>query len=168
MPELLRLDRLTKRFGALKAVDDLTLALDEGEALGVIGPNGAGKTTMFNLITGDLRPDTGQVIFAGADISAAPPEQRCRAGIGRSYQIPHPFGGMTVFENALVGATSAPGAAKAKRRRSASTFLSVPALRATPTRWPAPCRCSTASGWNWPARWRRGLRCCCSTKSPAG
>ncbi|HEY1721187.1 MAG TPA: ABC transporter ATP-binding protein [Magnetospirillaceae bacterium] len=109
MPELLRLDRLTKRFGALKAVDDLTLALNEGEALGVIGPNGAGKTTMFNLITGDIRPDTGQVIFAGADISSAPPEKRCHAGIGRSYQIPHPFGGMTVFENVLVGATFGAG-----------------------------------------------------------
>ena len=109
MPELLRLDRLTKRFGALKAVDDLTLALNEGEALGVIGPNGAGKTTMFNLITGDIRPDAGQVMFAGADISATPPEQRCRAGIGRSYQIPHPFGGMTVFENVLVGATFGAG-----------------------------------------------------------
>jgi branched-chain amino acid transport system ATP-binding protein len=109
MPELLRLDHLNKRFGALKAVDDLTLALGEGEALGVIGPNGAGKTTMFNLITGDIRPDTGQVIFAGADISAAPPEKRCRMGIGRSYQIPHPFGGMTVFENVLVGATFGAG-----------------------------------------------------------
>ncbi len=116
MPQLLRLDRLTKRFGALTAVDDLTLGLDEGEALGVIGPNGAGKTTLFNLITGDLRPDRGQVFFAGADISASPPERRCHAGIGRSYQVPHPFGGMTVFENVLVGATF--GAAQGEREAS--------------------------------------------------
>ncbi len=114
MPELLRLDGLHKRFGALKAVDGLTLTLDEGEALGVIGPNGAGKTTMFNLITGDIRPDTGQVIFAGFDISADPPETRCRAGIGRSYQIPHPFGGMTVFENVLVGGTFGTGRSEAE------------------------------------------------------
>ncbi len=105
MAALLKLDRVSKSFGAFTVTNDLTLSLREGEALGVIGPNGAGKTTMFNLITGDLRPDTGRVEFGGADITRLLPAARCRRGIGRSYQIPHPFGGMTVFENVLVGAT---------------------------------------------------------------
>jgi len=113
MSELLRLEGLKKSFGALTAVDDFTLGLDAGEALGVIGPNGAGKTTMFNLVSGDLRPDAGRIVFADADVTALSPDRRCHAGIGRSYQIPHPFGGMTVFENVLVGATF--GAGRAER-----------------------------------------------------
>ena len=112
MADLLRLDNLTKRFGALPAVDGLTLSLGEGEALGIIGPNGAGKTTLFNLVTGDLRPDSGRVMFGDTDISEQSPHQRCRGGIGRTYQIPHPFGGMTVFENVLVGATFGAGIAE--------------------------------------------------------
>ena len=76
----------------------------QGEALGVIGPNGAGKTTLFNLVTGLLRPDTGWVWFDGRDITRAPPRVRCIAGIGRSFQIPHPFESLTVFENLLVAA----------------------------------------------------------------
>jgi len=70
----------------------------------VIGPNGAGKSTMFNLITGDVAPDHGRVIFAGRDVTGMAPHARSRLGIGRSYQIPHPFANMTVFENLLVGA----------------------------------------------------------------
>ena len=76
----------------------------QGEALGIIGPNGAGKTTLFNLITGLLKPDTGTVWFDGRDITRAPPRARCIAGIGRSFQIPHPFESLTVFENLLVAA----------------------------------------------------------------
>jgi branched-chain amino acid transport system ATP-binding protein len=109
MAVLLRLESLRKSFGALTAVDDFTLALEEGEALGVIGPNGAGKTTMFNLISGDLRPDFGRVLFGEHEVTALSPDRRCHGGIGRSYQIPHPFGGMTVFENVLVGATFGAG-----------------------------------------------------------
>lgn len=101
---LLRLERVSKHYGALKVTDDLSFALGEGEALGVLGPNGAGKSTMFNLITGDVRPDVGQVFYAGEDITALAPSARCRKGIGRSYQVPHPFAGMTVFENLVVGA----------------------------------------------------------------
>src|SRR5215467_4794981 len=102
MPVLLELAVVSKFYGALRATDNLTLAVEEGEALGVIGPNGAGKSTMFNLITGDVAPDAGRVIFAGTDITAQAP--RSRLGIGRSYQIPQPFTHMTVFENLLVGA----------------------------------------------------------------
>jgi branched-chain amino acid transport system ATP-binding protein len=104
MAVLLELAGVSKSYGALKATDSLTLAVEEGEALAVIGPNGAGKSTMFNLITGDVSPDTGRILFAGADITRMAPHRRSRLGIGRTYQIPHPFANMTVFENLLVGA----------------------------------------------------------------
>jgi branched-chain amino acid transport system ATP-binding protein len=102
---ILTMDDVSKRFGALVVTDRLSMELIEGEALGVIGPNGAGKSTMFNLIAGGVRADSGKITFLGRDITALPPYARCRLGIGRSYQIPHPFTGMTVFENLLVGAT---------------------------------------------------------------
>ncbi|MEQ8348982.1 MAG: ABC transporter ATP-binding protein [Sneathiellaceae bacterium] len=104
MAPLLRLQTVSKAYGSLVVTNRMDLDLMPGEALGVIGPNGAGKSTMFNLITGDVRPDSGKVFFGETDVTAMPPYQRCRLGIGRSYQIPHPFVGMTVFENLLVGA----------------------------------------------------------------
>jgi branched-chain amino acid transport system ATP-binding protein len=104
MVTLLELASVSKSYGALKVTDNLSFGLAEGEALGVLGPNGAGKSTMFNLITGDARPDAGSVRYRGEDITGLLPSERCRKGIGRSYQVPHPFAGMTVFENVLVGA----------------------------------------------------------------
>jgi len=112
MAVLLALDAVSKSYGALRATDSLTLAVEEGEALAVIGPNGAGKTTMFNLITGDVAPDSGRIVFAGTDITRMTPHRRSRLGIGRSYQIPHPFANMTVFENVLVGAIFGAGASE--------------------------------------------------------
>jgi branched-chain amino acid transport system ATP-binding protein len=104
MSTLVVVENLCKSFGSLKATNNLSFELRQGEALGVLGPNGAGKTTMFNLITGDVVADSGRVSFKGEDITRVPPHRRCRAGIGRSYQIALPFEGMTVFENLLVGA----------------------------------------------------------------
>jgi branched-chain amino acid transport system ATP-binding protein len=101
---ILELAGLCKSFGSVRAADNVTLALRTGEALGIIGPNGAGKSTLFNLITGDLRPEAGEIRLNGANITRKPPHERCRAGIARSYQIPHPFENLTVFENLLVGA----------------------------------------------------------------
>jgi len=109
MPPLLQLRDANKHYGALKVTDRLSFELREGEALGVLGPNGAGKSTLFNLITGDLYPDSGQVFYQGQDITRLPAARRSRMGIGRSYQVPHPFTGMTVFENLLVGASFAGG-----------------------------------------------------------
>ncbi|HEU0201890.1 MAG TPA: ABC transporter ATP-binding protein [Burkholderiaceae bacterium] len=100
---LLALDAVSKSYGALKVTDNLSFSLAESEALGVLGPNGAGKSTMFNLITGDVRPDRGRVLHRGEDITHLPASARCRRGIGRSYQVPHPFAGMTVLENVVAG-----------------------------------------------------------------
>jgi branched-chain amino acid transport system ATP-binding protein len=101
---ILKLENLSKSFDLITAIDAVDLEVTQGEALGIIGPNGAGKTTLFNLVTGLLRPDTGTVWFDGRDITRAPPRVRCIAGIGRSFQIPHPFESLTVFENLLVAA----------------------------------------------------------------
>ncbi len=109
MSTFLCLDCVSKSYGSLTVIDDLTIGVAEGEALGVIGPNGAGKTTMFNLISGSIAPASGRVHFRGENISRWDSARRCRAGIGRTYQVPHPFGRMTVFENVLVGATFGAG-----------------------------------------------------------
>ena len=96
---------LRKSFGGVLVIDDLSISVEHGEALGIVGPNGAGKTTWFNLITGAVGADGGKVIFEGRDISHLSRHNRCRMGLGRTFQIPKPFVGMTVFENVLVGAT---------------------------------------------------------------
>jgi branched-chain amino acid transport system ATP-binding protein len=110
MPPILSLNKISKRFGAVVVANEIDLALNEGEALGVIGPNGAGKTTLFGIITGTVSPDSGRVLFETRDITRETPERRCRAGIARSFQIPQPFGGMTVFENCVVAAAFGGGA----------------------------------------------------------
>jgi branched-chain amino acid transport system ATP-binding protein len=101
---LLALHEVSKSYGALKVTDGITLAVERGETLGILGPNGAGKTTLFNLITGDVRVDAGRVEYEGRDVTGLAPHRRCRAGIGRSYQVPQPFGAMTVFENLVTAA----------------------------------------------------------------
>ena len=105
MTVILEANNLTKSYGGVRVVDDLSVSLVQGEALGVVGPNGAGKTTLLNLLSGSVHPDVGSVVLAGRDISRIPPDKRCHLGLGRTYQIPRPFEGMTVFENVLVGAT---------------------------------------------------------------
>jgi branched-chain amino acid transport system ATP-binding protein len=109
MTILLSLDCVSKHYGALKVADQMSLSVQQGETLGILGPNGAGKTTLFNLISGDVLADSGRVLFGDEDISSLLPHQRCRKGIGRSYQIPQPYGAMTVFENCLVAATYGAG-----------------------------------------------------------
>jgi branched-chain amino acid transport system ATP-binding protein len=128
MSALLQLNGLCKSYGALKAVDEVSIAVDSGEALAVIGPNGAGKTTLFNLISGDVAPTKGSITFNGADMTAKAPHARSRLGIGRSYQIPHPFANMSVFENLLVGAIYGGGIAERESYRRCSDVLKVTGL----------------------------------------
>jgi branched-chain amino acid transport system ATP-binding protein len=112
--EVLRIESLKKSFGAITVADGIDLSIGAGDAVGIIGPNGAGKTSLFNLIGGNLQPDAGRVYLLGKDVTAMGAEKRCRAGLGRTYQIPQPFAGMTVFENCLVAATSGAGKREGK------------------------------------------------------
>ncbi len=97
---------LTKAFGGLQAVKDLSFELRDGEILGIIGPNGAGKTTLFNLLTGFYRPDAGRVFFKGENITGLRPHQICKRGLARTFQITQPFANLTVLENVKIGAYS--------------------------------------------------------------
>jgi branched-chain amino acid transport system ATP-binding protein len=104
MSALLDVERVSKRFGGLQAVKDLTFSVREGEILGLIGPNGAGKSTLFNLINGVFAPDTGRIVFAGTDITGAKPYLVARSGLARTHQIVQPLTNMTVLDNCTVGA----------------------------------------------------------------
>jgi branched-chain amino acid transport system ATP-binding protein len=128
MTVLLQLTDVCKFYGALKAVDNVSVSVEGGEALAVIGPNGAGKTTLFNLITGDAVSTKGRIEFGGSDITASPPHTRSRLGIGRSHQIPHPFANMTVFENVLVGAIYGGGITERESYKRCSGVLRVTGL----------------------------------------
>ncbi len=112
-----------KRFGALAVLDGVSLALEEGEVVGIVGPNGAGKTTLLNILSGSLAPDSGTIQFRARDVTAKDAADRCTLGIARTHQVPRPFGGMTVFENVLVGAT-----AGGKRRGSSAYDLCLQVL----------------------------------------
>ncbi len=105
MTEILSLSGVSKSFGALKVTDDVSFSVPKGQALGIIGPNGAGKSTLFNLITGNVAPDAGTITLMGRDVSRLPAMERVRMGVGRSFQIPQPFEGMTVYENLAVAAS---------------------------------------------------------------
>lgn len=105
MTNFLSLAGVNKSFGALRVADDISFDMPEGQALGIIGPNGAGKSTLFNLIGGTLPVSSGRVEFDGRDVTKLAAADRCRLGISRSFQIPHPFVGMTVYENLLVASS---------------------------------------------------------------
>jgi branched-chain amino acid transport system ATP-binding protein len=136
---LLELDGAIKRDGALNVVDDLSLQVEAGEALGVVGPNGAGKTTALSLIAGDVPLTRGRVRFDGREVTKLPAHARCRAGIGRTFQVPRPFLGMTVFENVVVAAVHGRGtrvdaseaAVAALERARLLDRANVPAARLT-------------------------------------
>ena len=120
---LLALEQISKRFGAIVVADRIDLRLAPGEALGIIGPNGAGKTTLFGIISGTIAPDSGRVVYGGNDITHLPPAQRCNLGIGRSFQIPQPFGGMSVFENLVVAAAFGGGSRERDAYESCMAIL---------------------------------------------
>jgi branched-chain amino acid transport system ATP-binding protein len=108
-PYALEVTGLAKSFGSLPVFSCVSLAVAAGEAVGIVGPNGAGKTTLLDLLTGTRRCDAGQVVLQGRDVTRLPPPARARMGLGRTFQVPRPLGDLTVFENALVGATRAAG-----------------------------------------------------------
>jgi branched-chain amino acid transport system ATP-binding protein len=111
---LLELDAICKSFGRVVVADNLSVAIGPGDLVGIVGPNGAGKSSLFGLIAGDLAPTSGEIRFAGAAVTKKDAAARCRLGIGRTFQVPKPFGAMTVFENVLVAVQQGAGL----RRRS--------------------------------------------------
>jgi branched-chain amino acid transport system ATP-binding protein len=100
---LLSLDKVSKAFGGVTAVKDVSLIVEPGEILGVMGPNGSGKTTLFNLVSGALVPDSGEIIVDGERTNGLPPHQLCRRGVARTFQLVRPFLALSVLENVLVG-----------------------------------------------------------------
>lgn len=127
---LLEARGLQKAYGANVVVSDLDFDVRQGEALAILGPNGAGKTTLFNLISGDVACDAGALTFDGRQLRREPPFQRCRLGIGRTYQIPKPYGGMTAFENLLVAAMFGGGLDADGAAQHCAAVLEQCALRA--------------------------------------
>ena len=109
MSALLEVSGLSKHFGGLQAVKDVSFAIEPGEIVGILGPNGAGKTTLYNLLTGFIPFDSGSVVFKGRDLRKLSPYRIAGLGISRTFQLCRPFVGMTVFENVIVGGLGASG-----------------------------------------------------------
>src|SRR5690606_27845746 len=108
-PMTLQVRGLCKAYGQVVVADQIDLDLSVGQCLGVIGPNGAGKSSLFHLLTGTVAADAGQIVLEGTDISGTPVHQRARLGVARAFQVPQPFGNLSVFQNALAAATFAGG-----------------------------------------------------------
>ena len=132
MPEpLLRLEGLRKNFGSLVVTDDVTLDVMPGEMHAIIGPNGAGKTTLINQLSGIIRPDEGKILFAGADITALPPQERALRGLSRSFQITSILPGFSVLENVALAVQAREGSSLRFIGRAADeTALNTPAMAA--------------------------------------
>jgi branched-chain amino acid transport system ATP-binding protein len=126
---LLELRGISKRFGRVVVAESLSLTVAAGAAVGVVGPNGAGKSTLFSVISGDLAPNAGEVIFNGSPVTRLGPAERCLAGIGRTYQVPRSFQHMTVFENVLVAAGRGGGMRRLEARDLAVSVLERTGLR---------------------------------------
>lgn len=120
---LLEADNVSMFFGAMAALSDVSLTLDQGEILGIIGPNGSGKTTLFNVMVGKYRPGRGRVIFEGRDITGSPTHAICRLGLVKTAQIVQPFTGMSVEENVWVGGLYGRGQTMAQARSAAAEIL---------------------------------------------
>ncbi len=180
MTRLLEVDGVSKHFGGLYALNQLSLTVDEGEIVSVIGPNGAGKSTVFNVITGLYRPDAGEVRFRGDSLAGRAPSQVTKLGIARTFQNVKLFPNMTVLENAMVGQhcrtrtgvfgalfrTPASRDEEAMIRDRAREALDFFGTRLSGYRRDQPAnvfRTRTAAAWRWRAPWRPTPRSCCWT-----
>jgi branched-chain amino acid transport system ATP-binding protein len=136
MAEALHIRNLSKRFGGLRAVQDVSFAVNEGETVALIGPNGAGKTTSFNLITGYYRPDSGSVVAFGRELVGLRPHDICGHGLARTFQVARPFGKMTVLANVMTGAFLRNKSLDVARMRAldAIEFVGLSAKAHTPAR----------------------------------
>ena len=130
MKDILEIAGLGRRFGGLAVINGLDLVVGDREILGIIGPNGAGKTTLFNLVAGVLRPSAGSIRYQGREIAQLSSWDRCRLGIGRTYQIPRPFAHMSVFENVLTASVHGGGKSIPQARTQAEAMLELTGLAA--------------------------------------
>jgi len=151
---LLQVNSVSRWFGGLRAVDEVSFDLHGHEIVGLIGPNGAGKTTLFETISGFIRPTKGAIAFDGRDITGRPPHRLARLGIGRTFQIVQPFRDVSVLENVIAGVVG-PNREVADPREAAIT---------APQRWRATCHCRRRSGWRSLAHSRQNRVYCCSMK----
>lgn len=126
---LLEVDRVSKGFGGVRAVHEVSFTLDEGELVGIMGPNGSGKTTLFNVIAGAFAPDGGEVRLGGQRISGLAPHRVCAHGVGRTFQLVRPFGGLTALENVLVGRLFGRAAARGGAAAEADRLLALVGLK---------------------------------------
>jgi branched-chain amino acid transport system ATP-binding protein len=118
MVTLLEVKGITKRFGGLVAVSDLSLEVDRGHIVALIGPNGAGKTTAFNMIAGFYKPNQGHVMFSGRDITRLRPDQICKLGLTRTFQVVRPFQGISVLDNVMIGAYARTNDTRSARQKA--------------------------------------------------
>lgn len=129
-PVLLKLAGIFKSFGRVVVAENFSLGIGPGDLVGVVGPNGAGKSSLFGLISGDLRPSSGEIYLSGEKVTRLDASARCRLGIGRTYQIPKPFGAMTVFENVLVAVQQGAGLRRKPSYAAAAAVLERTGLAA--------------------------------------
>jgi len=125
---ILSVEAVSKRFGGLVAVRDLSFDVQVGEVVGLMGPNGAGKTTLINIISGEYKPDSGTIKFKGNNITGLPPHRICHLGIGRTYQIPQPFAKLTALQNIAVAAIYGRGLSKSAAEHEAANILTIVGL----------------------------------------
>jgi branched-chain amino acid transport system ATP-binding protein len=129
MGVVLSVTDLCKNFGALQVTDHVNLNVSDGEIVGIIGPNGAGKTTLFALLAGNILPTSGTIIFGGRDVTSAPSHDRAKAGMARTYQVPRPFGHMSVFDNLKVAAMFGGGMADSEAIDRVNRVLAMTGLK---------------------------------------
>lgn len=127
--EILRIEKVTKNFGSLIALNGVDVTVNRGDILGMIGPNGSGKTTLFNVISGIYAPVSGEIRYKGQKISRRKPHSICRMGIARTFQIVQPFSQMTLLENVLIGAMYGRGLSLSQGRDKAEEILEFVGLR---------------------------------------
>ena len=180
---LLQLERLTRRFAGLVAVDGVDMAVAAGGVHAVIGPNGAGKTTLFNLVSGLVRPSSGRIVLEGMEVSGLAPERRAGLGLGRTFQNIRIFSSMTVLENVLTGlhdadaggagggdvaATGVPGGGAGGGGAGAGGAGRGGAGGCGGSGWRGRCRMGISGAWRSRGRWWRSRSCCCWTSRRRG
>jgi branched-chain amino acid transport system ATP-binding protein len=159
--KMLELTKVRKSFGGIKAVQEFSLSVHEGEILGLIGPNGAGKSTLFNCIAGVF--PAGEIVFRGEKINNQRPWDLCRKGLARTFQIVKPFTTRTVLYNVMVGAFATTDK-RAEAERQALEVLRHLHMETASTSAPATSPSPTASALRSPGPWPPGPSCCCSTR----